>query len=158
MRIVDQLVDIALSAETRAGVPTMTMSIDAARVAAELVKASVEGRLKRKRTLDFEQDKLDKDLDKLWTDANKQFAKDGSMHGTARHYFEYAPKFHEFEPTTQNVENALPEELKEVGKLNGFKLEVKRLYEGTGAYRVVLEYIHPVERVVQARISNGEWE
>lgn len=136
----------------------MATEIDAARVAAELVKASVEGRLKRKRTMAFEKDKLVKDLDKLWAEAKSKFAKDGSMHGTARHDFEYAPKFHEFEPTTQNVENALPEELKEVGKLDGFNLEVKRSHGGTGAYSIKLEYMHPVERVVQARISNGEWE
>jgi hypothetical protein len=156
MRIVDQLVDIALSAETRAGVSTMASSIEAARVAAELVRASVEGRLKRKRTLDFEKDKLVKDLDKLWTDAKKKFAKDGSMYGMSTHDFEYAPNFHELEPTKQDVENGLPEELKEVAKLDGFNLLVKDA--DTGAYSVVLEYIHPVERVVQARISNGEWE
>ena len=136
----------------------MGKEIDAARVAADLVKASVEGRLKRKRTLDYEKDRLVKDLDKQWTDAKKQFAKDGSMHGLATHSFNYAPNFHEFEPTTQSVENALPEELKQVGKLDGFNLQVKRLHEGTGAFKVVLEYLHPVERVVQARISNGEWE
>ena len=136
----------------------MSTEIEAKRVAAELVKASVEGRLKRKRTMAFEKDKLVKDLDKLWTDAKKQFAKAGSMHGTARQSFDYAPKFHEFDPTTQNVENALPEELKEVAKLDGFNLEVKRFHEGTGSYSIVLEYLHPVERVVQARISNGDWE
>jgi len=136
----------------------MTMSIDAARVAAELVKASVEGRLKRKRTMTFEQDKLVKDLDKLWEEAKSKFAKDGLAHGLATHSFDYKPNFREFEPTTQNVENALPEELKEVGKLDGFNLYVKRLHEGTGAYSIKLEYMHPVERVVQARISNGEWE
>ena len=136
----------------------MSTEIEAKRVAAELVKASVEGRLKRKRTMAFEKDKLVKDLDKLWTDAKSKFAKDGSMHGTARQSFDYAPKFHEFDPTTQNVENALPEELKEVAKLDGFNLEVKRFHEGTGSYSIVLEYLHPVERVVQARISNGDWE
>lgn len=134
----------------------MGKEIQAARVAAELVKASVEGRLKRKRTLEYEADKLVKNLDKLWADAKKRFEKDGSVDGTTAHAFEYVPHFREFEPTKQDVMNGLPEELKEVGKLDGFNLVVKEADEV--GYVVVLEYFHPVERVVQARISNGEWE
>ena len=116
----------------------MSTEIEAKRVAAELVKASVEGRLKRKRTMAFEKDKLVKDLDKLWTDAKSKFAKDGSMHGTARQSFDYAPKFHEFDPTTQNVENALPEELKEVASryaqlgLQLLVIDTERKFIGSG--------------------------
>jgi len=100
----------------------MKTEIEAKRVAAELVKASVEGRLKRKRTLDFEKNKLVQDLDKMWTEAKNNFKKCGLMHGTATHAFEYVPHFHEFEATKEDVENALPEQLKEIAKLDGFNL------------------------------------
>jgi hypothetical protein len=156
MRIVDLVVDNPPPTHPHAGVSTMGKEIEAARVAAELVRASVEGRLKRKRTLDFEKDKLVQDLDKLWTDAKSRFAKDGSMHGSSTNAFEYVPNFREFETTKRDIEDALPEELKEVAKLDGFNLLVKNA--DTFGYAVVLEYFHPVDRVVQARISNGEWE
>ena len=39
----------------------MKAEIEAKRVAAELVKASVEGRLKRKRTYEFEKEKMVRD-------------------------------------------------------------------------------------------------
>lgn len=134
----------------------MSTEIEAKRVAAELVRASVEGRLKRKRTLDYEKDRLARDLDALWKEAKNKFMKDGLMHGTSTHAFEYVPHFHEFETTKRDVEDALPAELKEIAKLDGFNLLVKDA--DTFGYAVVLEYFHPVDRVVQARISNGDWE
>jgi len=134
----------------------MKTEIEAKRVAAELVKASVEGRLKRKRTLDFEKNKLVQDLDKMWTEAKNNFKKCGLMHGTATHAFDYVPHFHEFEATKEDVENALPEQLKEIAKLDGFNLLVKNA--DTFGYSVVLEYVYPVENVVEARKANGDWE
>lgn len=124
-------------------------------MAAELVQASVEGRLKRKRTIDYEKDRLVRDLDKLWTEAKKKFAKDGLAHGTSTHGFEYRPNFHEFEATKDQVEAALPEELKEIAKLDGFNLRVK--HADACGFALVLEYFHPVERTVRERILNGEW-
>jgi len=134
----------------------MKTEIEAKRVAAELVKASVEGRLKRKRTLDYEKNKLVADLDAKWAEAKKSFTKAGLMHGTATHAFEYVPHFHEFEATKEDVENALPEQLKEIAKLDGFNLLVKNA--DTFGYAVVLEYVYPVENVVEARKVNGDWE
>jgi len=133
----------------------MTTEIDAKRVAAELVKASVEGRLKRKRTLDYEKERLGRDLDAKWAEAKKSFTKAGLMHGTSTHSFDYAPDFHELEVTREQVERALPEELKEIAKVDGFNLVVRA---HKPKFVVALEYLHAVERVVQARISNGDWE
>lgn len=134
----------------------MSTEIEAKSVAAELVRASVEGRLKRKRTYEFERDKLARDLERQWAEAKKSFMKDGATHGTSTHAFQYVPKFHEFEVTKPELEAALPEELKEIAKLDGFNLLVKK--GDINGFDVVLEYFHPVERVVQARISNGNWE
>ena len=133
----------------------MKTEIEAKRVAAELVKASVEGRLKRKRTHEFEKEKMVRDLDLLWMEAKKNFLKEGSMHGTATHSFTYKPNLHELEPTREQVENALPEQLKEIAKLDGFNLVVRA---PEGKFVVVLEYLHPVEDVVQARKANGSWQ
>ena len=133
----------------------MKTEIEAKRVAAELVKASVEGRLKRKRTYEFEKEKMVRDLDLLWMEAKKNFVKEGSAHGTSTHSFTYKPNLHEFEVTKLELEAALPEQLKEIAKLDGFNLLVRGRDD---KFDIVLEYFHPVDRVVQARISNGDWE
>ena len=135
----------------------MKTEIEAKRVAAELVKASVEGRLKRKRTYEFEKEKMVVDLERLWVEAKKNFAKEGLAHGTSTHSFTYKPNFHEFEATKADVEGALPEQLKEIGKLAGFNLLVRE-HEGPTWFAVVLEYYHPVNNVVEARKANGDWE
>lgn len=129
---------------------------DAESVAAELVKASVQGRLKRKRTYDFERDKLARDLERLWTEAKKSFVKDGVMHGTSTHAFQYVPNFREFEATKEEVENALPEQLKEIAKLDGFNLLVKK--GDLSGFAVVLEYFRPVDSAVEERKARGDWE
>ena len=134
----------------------MKTEIEAKRVAAELVKASVEGRLKRKRTYEFEKEKMVRDLDLLWMEAKKNFVKEGSAHGTSTHSFVYKPNLHEFEVTKEEVEGALPEQLKEIAKLAGFNLLVRE-HEGP-RFTVILEYFHPVDDVVQARKANGSWE
>ena len=129
---------------------------EASTIAAELVKASVEGRLKRKRTYEFEKEKMHWDLDRLWKEAKKNFMKEGSAKGTSTHSFIYEPKLHEFEVTKEELEGALPEQLKEIAKLDGFNLLVREIDESK--FGIILEYFHPVDRVVQARISNGDWE
>ncbi len=134
----------------------MKTEIEAKRVAAELVKASVEGRLKRKRTYEFEKEKMVRDLDTLWMEAKKNFAKEGLAHGTSTHSFIYKPNLHEFEATKPDVEGALPEQLKVIGKLDGFNLLVRE-HDGP-RFAVVLEYFHAVDDVVEARKANGSWE
>ena len=134
----------------------MKTEIEAKRVAAELVKASVEGRLKRKRTYEFEKEKMARDLDLLWMEAKKDFVKKGSNDGTSTHSFAYKPNLHEFEVTTEEVEGALPEQLKEIAKLDGFKLMVREVE--LRVFAVILEYYRPVDDVVEARKANGSWE
>ena len=134
----------------------MKTEIEAKRVAAELVKASVEGRLKRKRTYEFEKEKMARDLDLLWMQAKKDFVKAGSARGTSTHSFTYKPNLHEFEVTTVDVEGALPEQLKEIAKLDGFKLMVREVE--LRVFDVMLEYYRPVDDVVEARKANGSWE
>ena len=129
---------------------------EASTIAAELVKASVEGRLKRKRTYEFEKEKMHWDLDRLWKEAKKIFVKEGAAKGTSTHSFIYEPRFQEFEVTKLEVEGALPEQLKEIAKLDGFNLLVREL-DGP-KFGIVLEYFHPVDDVVQARLASGTFE
>lgn len=132
--------------------------IDAPRLASELVKASVQGRLKRKRCLAFEQLKMVEDLKALWVYQLAQFKKTGESTGEAAHYFVYAHNFREFEPTKQDVRDGLPEELKELGKMPGFDLLVADVAGCSKKFHIGLDYGKPVSDVVEARISNGEWE
>jgi|SaaInlV_125m_DNA_1040241.scaffolds.fasta_scaffold01684_1 hypothetical protein len=135
--------------------------IDVKMFAAELVKASVEGQMKRKRSLVYEQARASKDLFKLWNKEQARFVVDARTRGNVRHSFQYKPRFTEYEPTVKEIEESLPDDLKDLGKERGFNLLVECEREehqrGVHEFKVTLEYSQPVVDVIGARVRNGDW-
>lgn len=105
-----------------------------------LVRAAVEGYRKKRRLHEYERLELPNRIEREWKDEKNRIFRTAEQQALSYHVFEFdaGDKFHEFEPTVEDVRNALPEELKEMMADPRFEVKVDQRAD-TGVFRIWLD-------------------
>jgi len=105
-----------------------------------LVRAAVEGHRKKRRLHEYERLELPNRIEREWKDEKNRIFRTAEQQARSYHVFEFdtGGKFHEFEPTVEDVRNALPEELKEMMADPRFEVKVDQR-DDTGVFLIWID-------------------
>lgn len=104
-----------------------------------LVAAAVEGYRKKRRLHEYERLELPNRIEREWRDEKNRILRSAEQNALSYHVFEFAgDKFREFDPTVEDVTNALPEELKEMMADPRFEVKVDQR-DDTGVFRIWID-------------------
>ncbi len=105
------------------------------------VAAALEGYRKKRRLLEYERLELPNRIEREWRHEKNRMLRNAEQSALSYHVFEFNAgdgKFHEFDPTVEDVTNALPEELKEMMADPRFEVKVDQR-EDTGVFRIWID-------------------
>ena len=105
-----------------------------------LVAAALEGDRKKRRLKEYERLELPNRIDRVWRDEKNRMMRNAEQSAISYYVFEFnaGDKFHEFEPTVEDIRNALPEELKEMMADPRFEVKVDQR-EDTGVFSIWID-------------------
>ena len=105
-----------------------------------LVAAALEGYRRKRRLHEYERLELPNRIDRVWRDEKNRMLRNAEQCAISYHRFEFNPsdKFHEFDPTVEDIRNALPEELKEMMADPRFEVKVDQR-EDTGVFSIWID-------------------
>tara|TARA_Y100000739_G_scaffold172490_1_gene150233 strand:- start:22 stop:447 length:426 start_codon:yes stop_codon:yes gene_type:complete len=106
----------------------------------ELVAAALEGYRKKRRLHEYERLELPNRIEREWKDCKSRIMRTAEERALSFHVFEFnaADKFHEFEPTVEDITNALPVALKEMMADPRYEVTVDQR-EDTGVFRIWID-------------------
>jgi len=122
-----------------------------------LVAAALEGFRKKRRLKEYERLELPHRIEREWKESRIRMMRTGEACAISYHVFEFnaADKCREFEPTVEDVTNALPEELKEMMADPRFEVMVSEGTDpaSTGVFRISID---AQEETLKARKEEEE--
>lgn len=100
-----------------------------------LVLVALEGFRKKRRLKDYERLELPRRIERAWKAERERMMRNAGNDANAFHVFEFsaADTCYEFEPTVEDVADALPEELKEMMADPRYEVTVEEEEEGAAA-------------------------